>query len=290
VLFTALLALPDAAEAQLGLSSDERRCSALVRRLRSPRLVPHALVLSASLGDPASSAAEVPDAAAAEDAHEPDSHASHVPHIPEPMVFDLVRGLGARQWELEANTLFRMPIDPDNVHLEWAPEIEVALFDGFALELELPMRDENVEALKAAAQLTFGTAADGRFIHGTQLIVEYDLHREATQTSLLYIAGVELDSTWSILGMAGARTTFDAHRLDLEVLINANLFARVAEPVVLGVEVNYASELGRDPRLLLMPQAHIALGRHLRWQLGIGLSATADQRGAVASSRLIVEL
>lgn len=62
------------------------------------------------------------------------------PRIPEPMVFDL--------------------------------EIEYALTDGLAVELELPMENISVEAYKVAGQTTFGTLWNHRFIHGAQAIAQ----------------------------------------------------------------------------------------------------------------------
>ena len=44
--------------------------------------------------------------------------------IPEPMVFDLVRGLGADKGELEVNVLGVFPLESsDPRETEWAPEI-----------------------------------------------------------------------------------------------------------------------------------------------------------------------
>jgi hypothetical protein len=76
-----------------------------------------------------------------------------LPHIPEPMVFDLVRPLGARRVEFEFNTLLLAPLNrrvglaneiPDSIGLtqergerhraEWAPEFEYAIRDGLAIE------------------------------------------------------------------------------------------------------------------------------------------------------------
>ncbi|MFN4261406.1 MAG: hypothetical protein ACK4RK_19140 [Gemmataceae bacterium] len=101
------------------------------------------------------------------------------PDVPEPMVFDLIRPLGARKGELEVNVLGLVPFRrtrspfsqfifitgadevPDKREgFEWAPEIEYAPFDNFALEFELPMFDGKVEAFKGAAQYTLGTAFD----------------------------------------------------------------------------------------------------------------------------------
>lgn len=293
VLCTLVLA-PALGQAQLG--GPERRCAVPLRA--RPQLVGGALdprwMAPLTLGVPALDGLAAVPTSAPDESPEEQAHPARprVPHLPEPMVFDLVRGLGARQWEVEANSLFMMPIDPDNLHLEWAPEVEVAVADGFALELELPMVNEEVRSLKFAAQLTFGTGFDGHFIHGAQAIVEYELAHEAVETTLLYIAGVELDSTWGLLGMAGVRATVGSgvDPFALELLLNGNLFARVADILVLGMEVNYATDLSERQRLLLMPQAHISIGEHVRWQLGVGLTASGDAKGAVASSRIILEL
>ena len=57
-------------------------------------------------------------------------------NIPEPLMFDLVRGLGAKQGELEINALADFPVNHiSHREVEWAPEIEYALFDGFAVLL-----------------------------------------------------------------------------------------------------------------------------------------------------------
>lgn len=109
------------------------------------------------------------------------------PRIPEPMVFDLMRPLGSHQGEFEANVLGLIPIasrggangDPDALGLpgnglEWAPELEYALMDGLSLELELPFETTQVAAYKGGAQWTFGKAFGNRFIHGAQLIIEYE--------------------------------------------------------------------------------------------------------------------
>jgi hypothetical protein len=93
--------------------------------------------------------------------------------IPEPMNFDLVRELGARQGELEINVLAEFPLSSNSSHfVEWAPEIEYAIWDDFAVEFELPIEDTTLEALKLAFQYTFGKSKSGRFIHGTQFMIE----------------------------------------------------------------------------------------------------------------------
>ena len=74
-------------------------------------------------------------------------------HITEPMIFDMVRGLGAKKGEFEANVLAEILVDEyGDRDIHWAPEVEFAVLDGFALELELPFVDGDTEAYKFAAR------------------------------------------------------------------------------------------------------------------------------------------
>ncbi len=121
-------------------------------------------------------------------------------HIPEPMIFDLVRGLGARSGELEFNTLARFPVNRrDSRHTEWAPEGEYAVADGVVLELGLPFEDSELEAYKVAAQFTLGQLERAGFIHGAQFIFENVRHKDLLEFTGLHISG--FDST-----SAGARS------------------------------------------------------------------------------------
>jgi hypothetical protein len=59
---------------------------------------------------------------------------SAMPHVPEPLLFDLVRPLGEHV---------------DSSIVEWAPEIEYAFADGYAVELEFPFVDSDLVEYKA---------------------------------------------------------------------------------------------------------------------------------------------
>ena len=135
-----------------------------------------------------------------------DDTGSHAVAIPEPLVFDLVRGLGAKRGEFEANVLVEVPLnDTSDRPVAWAPEIEAAIFDGVALEFEVPFEDQELEAYKVAAQFTFGSGFDDTFIHGTQFIVEDFDHDDLTEVTALYLAGVRFNERWSVLSMLGYR-------------------------------------------------------------------------------------
>lgn len=107
------------------------------------------------------------------------------PHIPEPMVFDLVRPLGTVKGELEINTLAQYAV---NGEVDWAPEIEYAVRDGLAFELELPFENSRVQDYKVAAQ---GTLKDysNHFIHGWQVIGRYARTEKSYSADPLYIMG-----------------------------------------------------------------------------------------------------
>ena len=125
------------------------------------------------------------------------------PHIPEPMVFDMVRGLGARKGELEVNSLAVVRLNRGRPELSWAPEIEWAFRDNLAVELEVPMVDHHLDALKIAFQGTMPKVSDA-ISQGAQFIGEYLLSTHDAKAVALYIVGRRIGG-WSLLGMGGAR-------------------------------------------------------------------------------------
>lgn len=233
---------------------------------------------------------------------------AHLPRIPEPMVFDLVRPLGARQGELEVNTLAIFPLtsyrsrrppvtDPfgftplsrDRTGIEWAPEIEYAIADGLAVEFELPFEDAHLEAYKFAGQYTFGTALQDQLIHGAQAIVQPTVNLSEWDLTLLYLLGFRFDETWSALAMVGARTAVGNSEFEerTTVLFNFSLFADVAQELTVGFESNYSRNLRGEATLLLMPQVHWELTDHLMLQSGFGVGFTVPEVIPAFSLRLI---
>jgi hypothetical protein len=209
------------------------------------------------------------------------------PHVPEPMVFDLVRGLGARAGEIEANSLFVVrPRRGGFDATTWAPEIEWAIVDRFAVELELPMVDRRVDALKAAVQWTL-SGPDERFAHGLQAIAEHQFDEAHTELSALYVAGFRAGRL-SGLGMAGvrARVGGQAHQ---EVLLNPSLYLDADEAVTFGAEGNVALGLDGRHSALAVGQVHWQVVKRFRVQLGAGVELTPERRGAVVVTRWILE-
>ena len=198
--------------------------------------------------------------------------------IPEPLMFDLVRGLGAEKGELEINTLADFPLnDGANRAVEWAPEIEYALFDGFAVEFELPFEDGHLEALKFAIQYTFGVSDDQQFIHGMQLISESYLDESISEFSLLYIPAYRFNEVWSILGLFGLMYELGADAADnrATVLFNASVFANLNANGVMGVEINNTDPTlqksdDNEMEFLVLPQFHYGFESGFSFQIGFG--------------------
>ncbi len=218
------------------------------------------------------------------------------PTLPEPMVFDLVRPLGAEKGEIEFNTLAIFPLRRKgqyNVH--WAPEIEWAFADGYGIELELPMVNGQIEAYKLALQGTFKNPGASSFIHGWQWLSEYIVEEQIKEFNLLYIAGKEFSNGYSFLGMMGARHNLyfgDVERRsssDWDILFNGSFNRKLSETFVLSLEANYGYLIGLGQDLRLTPQIHYRISDFLYVQGGIGYEWYLNERQPIFATRVIFE-
>lgn len=207
-----------------------------------------------------------------------------MPRVPEPMVFDLVRPLGARRGELEVNVLAQQPLRSGR--MEWAPEVEYAVADGLAVELELPMEGGRLAEYKAAIQGTLGTSGDGTRVHGWQVIGRHDRHSRRYGADALYLIGAEFRDGWSAFGMAGVRQTADDDDA-LVALVNASVFRDLTPRFTLGVETNTEVEDGRV-RLRVLPQAHVDLATRVTLQ--IGAARDVRRRDRDSGTQLVARL
>ena len=198
--------------------------------------------------------------------------------IPEPLMFDLVRGLGARQGELEINTLAEFPLNNGSDRgVDWAPEIEYALFNNFAVELEFPMNNFELEAFKTAIQWTIGSSENKKFIHGIQVLGEMYIHDDITELNLLYVPAYRFNEVWSAIGLFGVMFEFgsDSAEKDYTVILNASVFADINERIVVGVELNNTNAMfqridDNEMELLVLPQAHYEFENGFSFQMGVG--------------------
>lgn len=231
----------------------------------------------------------------------------NTPSIPEPMVFDLVRGLGADKGECEVNVLSLFPFSdpgtvandfdphgpasasPDRGGAEWAPEIEYAIADGFAIEFELPFEGGHLEAYKFATQRTFGTAWGNKFIHGSQMIIEPDTRFETWELTFLYLAGIQFNERWSTLGMIGVRPQFDSSPGGEHVdgILNLTLFADLTHRLTCGLETNFTFGESDRTTFLLFPQLDYEITDQIELQLGAGPGFSAAGTEGLAGIRAI---
>ena len=211
------------------------------------------------------------------------------PHIPEPMVFDMVRPMGARKGELETNILAVSPLSGQERALEWAPEVEYAVANGFALELELPFEGTRLAELKMGAQATIGTFDRGRIVHGLQYLGIYERESGRTSQALLYMLGrrhSERLSTMTMVGVGDVR--MGQSESDAGLLVNHSTFYDLGRDWIAGVEVNYKSH--RDGGVAVIPQFHAPLADKVNVQLGAGVDRQRGERARpVGGVRLIKE-
>lgn len=211
--------------------------------------------------------------------HDPDeaSLSSAKPRIPEPMVFDLVRPLGAKRGESEINSLFRGS--------RWAPEVEYTFADGWGVEFELPIEKLHIESTKTALQGTLPGSIRKRSIHGVQFIWENKVQEPGGQTDTLYLFGYRFNKRWSVFQMKGLRRQWGEFESKSALLSNHTVFYQPNKKVVFGVEGNYQGKTLDARHLLVMPQVHFKFGR-LNLQTGVGLNQSADRRRGQFALRL----
>ncbi|WP_336970893.1 hypothetical protein [Sphingobium aromaticiconvertens] len=214
----------------------------------------------------------------------------HYPDVPEPMIFDMMRPLGAKRGELEVNTLAATALSGSDRAIYWAPEIEYAFADGFAIEGELPFEDGRLAELKLGLQAAFGTMNGGRTAHGVQYLGIYDRHAGHYRNSVAYMLVNRANARWSSVSMVGlADIGFGGGEGRNALILNHSTFYDASQKQILGVEVNYLG--GDHGSTLVMPQLHQKLSSHINVQLGLG----AEKEGGSpirprAGLRLIREL
>ncbi|QOL25912.1 hypothetical protein LP316_00920 [Thalassotalea sp. LPB0316] len=214
--------------------------------------------------------------------------------IPEPMVFDLVRGLGAKQGEFEINTLGEFALNnTSDRDVEWAPEVEIAVVDGLAVEFELPFEGRKLEAYKFAVQYTFENPLFGdasNYIDGWQFIAEEFRHEDLTEWTALYLSGFVYDKNYSAMMMTGARySTGDDAEQSLEAIINYTLFYQVNDRMTLGLENDLAWHDRDKWSLLIMPQVHYELSDKFGVQFGVGAEFNDHKTNYTMGLRIVVE-
>lgn len=196
------------------------------------------------------------------------ARADAYPHIPEPMVFDMVRPLGASRGELEVNVLAQHNLAGRHRAVEWAPEIEIAVADGFAIEFELPMEGRTVTDYKMGLQGTFGAFNGGRGVHGVQYLGVHNRQTGRWENTALYLVGHRFGDRFSTMSMIGVGDVTVRRPGDAALVLNHTTFYDVSSSTTLGLEYNLRT--GPDRATLLMPQVHQRLASGVNVQAGLG--------------------
>ncbi len=190
-----------------------------------------------------------------------------VPHIPEPLLFDLMRPLHAERGELEVNTL---AVFPRRGKVHWAPEAEYAVADGVAVEVEFPLVNARHDSTKLGLQFRLGH--DQKSVHGIQLLGQFSAAGppEASLTAL-YLYGHRFDETWSLMSMTGVQTGWGDRESQWRGLQNLTLFRNETQKLTSGLEINW-SFTGRDmlEELAITPQVHYSFDHSWMVQAGLG--------------------
>lgn len=218
--------------------------------------------------------------------HDPDEGtlSSIKPRIPEPMVFDLIRPLGAKRGEFEVNSLFRFNPTQRPLTLQWAPEIEYTFWDGYGVEFEVPAENARIANWKAAIQGTLPGPRPAKFIHGWQAIGEVARGREVAQVDLLYLAGARWHRHWSAFSMTGLRRELHA-TTGSAYLGNYSLFFHYRPSITYGLESNLKSRGVTGATQLFMPQLQLR-GNRLNLQVGAGWLSTSRANALQVGWRL----
>jgi hypothetical protein len=230
----------------------------------------------------------VPWLAFAETARDEGAYSSMRPKIPEPMVFDLIRPLGAAKGEFEVNSLFRQPLAGPSRKLLWAPEIEYAFLEGYGIEFELPLEGAAVDSYKVALQGTLPGPAPARFIHGWQGVGEVARHEHRWQADAMYLAGYRWNRQWSAFSMTGLRREHMVHSRNA-FIGNYSAFRTQSKLVTMGLESNLKGRGVTGRGVLLMPQTHLRWER-VSLQFGLGWNRAAGRSAPVVSWRISREL
>lgn len=198
------------------------------------------------------------------------AHRDHYMRIPEPMIFDLMRPLGARRGEMEVNAL--VDYDARAGGLSWAPELEYAFDDGFALEVELPFENADLSKYKFGLQKTMETDLARGMINGWQSILYKDYGSKYISADVTYIHALRWNERWSSVSLLGLRMHHLNGHTRTDPLLNNSVLYDVSTRLTLGLEFNHEMQSGNRWRYRVTPQMHYDLNQFYTAQLGWALS------------------
>lgn len=211
---------------------------------------------------------------------------SEVPKIPEPMFFDLVRPLGAKKGQWEANSLFSTPLRQFEEPFDWEPETEYVIGRGFAIEPQVIFHNQHLKGGQFTVQQTFGTRWKHRFIHGALGRIEY-FHPNLVSGEWAYLAGARLNKRWSVFSITGLRRTDFSGSGKFQALLNPSIFYSIGKKVNIGLETNLALGSGSTNQYQFVPQMHLQMDKTNELQFGVGLNYVDDSFSPLFIGRIV---
>ena len=216
--------------------------------------------------------------------------AADLPSIPEPLYIDLIRNLGSRRGELEANVLATTRFERSPA-VTWGAEIEYVVARNLAVELELPMRDGKVEALKGGFQ-TRVASTDNRRLEVGLLGVGYHLLAER-RTVVEPSAVIAVRFTPAVHGLTIVGPTASAGAggpLRVGAMLHPSLFYQASRKLTFGLELGHRSRQEEGRASYSLPQVHLNVARRAKVQLGAGMAFEQKRVAPLVATRLSVEL
>lgn len=134
------------------------------------------------------------------------THRNDVLGVPEPLLVDWVRALGARAGEFELNALGVLSTDGS---FEVAPEVEWVPLDGLGLELEAVVKQKGFDGLKLAGQVTLLSDARAGLGHGLQVVGRWHRETGVVSVTALHLSQARLGARLSLGTMAGVELGTD---------------------------------------------------------------------------------
>jgi hypothetical protein len=160
------------------------------------------------------------------------THRNDVLGVPEPLLVDWVRALGARAGEFEVNVLGLLQSDGA---FEVAPEVEWVPLNGFGLELEAVVKSSGFDALKLGAQWTLLSDARSGLGHGFQGIVRWQRGSNLISVTGLHLAHARLGTRASLGTMAGIEAAADGR---VSLAFHPTVGVRLHDRITLVFEAN----------------------------------------------------
>ncbi|MEB3198688.1 MAG: hypothetical protein VKP62_15940 [Candidatus Sericytochromatia bacterium] len=210
--------------------------------------------------------------------------ASDHPHhwVAEPIMFDLIRNLGARGGEREVGAVAHW----HNQELELGTEVEWVPVDGHALELEVANPHEPKRHLKGAYQGKLGSAFGQRVLYGFHLLGGFQPERGEAEAGLSWVTALRPHPDWTALLVAGGRGRREEAETRLAALANGSLFFHLSDAWIVGGEANWQQQPGGWGRLDLLPQLRWDHDESVHLQLGVGVRLEGAGLAPVSALRL----